>query len=152
MTQLEVQSPSISTMTQLEVQSPYISILNVGASVPIGTIGKVWTTGRNDMSTSQVVMFYWAVRDPDGLLVLEDDDKTLFGVSPGDTEKRGTPSFNIDKPGTWTILIQFLMNPDDPVVVDSYEGDLCVVTEEFAGTITEKELQYDSVRSPIPVY
>ncbi|GAI98061.1 unnamed protein product, partial [marine sediment metagenome] len=38
------------------------------------------------------------------------------------------------------------------VVVDRYEGLLCRVTEEYAGTITKKELEYDSVRGNIPVY
>jgi len=38
------------------------------------------------------------------------------------------------------------------VVVDRYEGDLCVVTEEYAGSITKKELEYDNVRGSIPVY
>jgi len=104
------------------------------------------------MSTSQILMFLWTVRDPDGLVALDDTDKTLFGVPPGGTEERMTPRFDLDKPGTWTVTMALLMNPDNPVIVDSYEGVLCEVTEEYAGSIIKKELEYDGVRGDIPVY
>ena len=39
-----------------------------------------------------------------------------------------------------------------PINVDIYEGVLCRVTEEYAGTIIKKELEYDSARGDIPVY
>ena len=139
-------------MTMLAVVSPFTNIFALGASVPLGASAIVHTWGRNDMSTSQILMFYWAVWDPDGLLALEDTDKTLFGVPPGGTEERMTPRFDLDKAGTWTVTMELLMNPDDPVVVDRYDGILCVITEEYAGTITRKELEYDSVRGEIPVY
>lgn len=139
-------------MTMLEVISPFPSLFGIGASVLIGSSAIVHTQGRNDMSTSQILMFHWVVWDPDGLIALEDTDKTLFGVPPGGTEDRMTPRFDLDKAGTWTALIELLMNPDSPIVVDSYEGVLCVVTEEFAGTIIKKELEYDHVRGAIPVY
>ncbi|MBA7654822.1 hypothetical protein ES703_62715 [subsurface metagenome] len=139
-------------MTMLRVVSPFTSLLGIGASVLLGSSAIVHTQGRNDMATSQILMFHWAVRDPDGLPVLDDTDKTLFGVPPGGTEDRMTPRFDLDKTGIYTVTIELLMNPDNPVVVDSYEGDLCVVTEEYAGSITKKELEYDNVRGPIPVY
>ncbi|GAI59998.1 unnamed protein product, partial [marine sediment metagenome] len=44
------------------------------------------------------------------------------------------------------------MNSASPVMVDSYDGVLCRVIEEYAGTIIKKELEYDSVRGDIPVY
>ncbi|GAJ11416.1 unnamed protein product, partial [marine sediment metagenome] len=44
------------------------------------------------------------------------------------------------------------MNSDSPVMVDSYDGVLCRVTEEYAGTIIKKELEYDETRGDIPVY
>ncbi|GAH37212.1 unnamed protein product, partial [marine sediment metagenome] len=50
------------------------------------------------------------------------------------------------------IRIDLIMNLDSPVVVDTYDGVLCVVTEVFAGTITRKELKYDNVVGDIPVY
>jgi len=139
-------------MTMLGVVSPFTSQLAIGASVLLGSSAIVHTQGRNDMSTSQILMFHWVVRDPDGLIALEDTDKTLFGVPPGGIEDRMTPRFDLNKSGNWTVTIELLMNPGFPVVVDSYEGLLCVVTEEFAGTITRKELEYDHVRGAIPVY
>jgi len=127
-------------MITLEVQSPSTSnLLALASSVPIGQSAIVHTQGRNDMATSQILMFHWAVRDPDGLLVLDDTDKTLFGVPPGGTEDRMTPRFDLDKEGTYTARIELLMNPDNPVVVDSYEGDLCTVTTELP---PEYELVY----------
>ena len=118
-------------MITLEVQSPSTSnLLDLASSVPIGQRGIVHTWGRNDMGTSQILMFHWVVRDPDGLLVLEDTDKTLFGVPPGGTEERMTPRFDLNKEGTYTLKVDLLMNPDSPVAVDSYEGDLCTVTLE----------------------
>ena len=118
-------------MIALEVKSPSTSnLLALASGVPIGQSGIVHTWGRNDMSTSQILMFRWTVWDPDGLLVLEDTDKTLFGVPPGGTEERMTPRFDLDKEGTYTLKADLLMNPDNPVIVDSYEGDLCTVTLE----------------------
>ena len=139
-------------MTMLVVISPSTDVFALSASVPLGASAIVHTWGRNDMSTSQILMFHWLVSDPDGLPVLEDTDKTLFGVPPGGIEERMTPRFDLDKTGTWTVTIELLMNPDNPVVVDRYDGILCVITEVFAGTITRKELEYDSVRGDIPVY
>ncbi|GAH22056.1 unnamed protein product, partial [marine sediment metagenome] len=56
------------------------------------------------------------------------------------------------KPGTWAIAISLSMNLASPVIVDSYAGVLCVVeAEAFAGHISQKELEYDSVRGTIPV-
>ncbi|MBA7654823.1 hypothetical protein ES703_62716 [subsurface metagenome] len=119
-------------MITLEVQSPSTSnLLALASSVPIGQSAIVHTQGRNDMSTSQILMFHWVVWDPDGLVALEDTDKTLFGVPPGGTEDRMTPRFDLDKAGTYTLKADLLMNPDNPVVVDSYEGDLCTVTTEL---------------------
>ncbi|GAH88266.1 unnamed protein product, partial [marine sediment metagenome] len=39
-------------------------------------------------------------------------------------------------------------------IVDRYIGDLCTVeavVEEYAGSISRKELDYDAVRVPFPV-
>lgn len=136
-----------------ELISQYGSrVFAAGASVPLGARGIVHTWGRNDMSTSQILMFHWVVRDPDGLVVMDDTDKTLFGVPPGGVEERMTPRFDIDKTGNWMVTIDLIMNPDSPVIVDTYDGVLCVVTEEYAGTITRKELEYNETRDTIPVY
>jgi len=39
--------------------------------------------------------------------------------------------FDLDKEGTYTLKVDLLMNPDNPIVVDSYDGDLCTVTIEI---------------------
>ena len=125
----------------------------VGASVPIGTRGLVHVWGRNDMSTAQQLGIGWTITDPDGVIVEE------YGIwegwpytgAGGEHEFIGG-RFDINKVGDYMIAIELRMNPDNPVVVDSYVGLLCRVTEEYAGTITRKELEYDSVRGAIPVY
>ncbi|GAI33383.1 unnamed protein product, partial [marine sediment metagenome] len=128
----------------------------VGASVPIATRGLVHVTGRNDMTTPQEMGISWVVKDPDGLIVEEHTDDWAgwpypTDVDPGDTHEFIGGRFDINKPGDWTISIGLFMNSDSPVMVDSYDGVLCRVTEEYAGTIIKKELEYDSVRGDIPV-
>lgn len=121
-------------------------------SVPIGQRGLVHVWGRNDMATTQRMGIDWTVKDPDGGVV---ETHTEFEAwphtSPGDDHEFIGGRFDLNKTGTWTIKIELLMNPDDPVVVDTYDGVLCVVTEEFAGTIVKKELEYDATRGDIPV-
>ena len=137
---------------RVEVESPFTSLLGIGASVPIGTEGLVHVWGRNDMATAQQLGITWDVRDPDGLLVERYTEWEMWPYTGagGEHEFIGD-RFDINKNGDWRITIELLMNPDSPVVVDSYDGVLCSVTEEFAGTITKKELEYDSVRGDIPV-
>ena len=139
--------------------SPFISVpdtiaelLAVGASVPIATRGKVYVRGRNDMATGQKLGIRMIIKDPDGIVVQDYQDWEFGDTNPGDDHQFIGGRFDIDKSGDWTIVITLAMNPDNPVVVDSYSGVLCRVTEEFAGTIIKKELEYDSVRGDIPVY
>lgn len=146
-------------MMRQERISPFINVPNtvaellaVGASVPIATRGLVHVWGRNDMATNQKLGIHWVVTDPDGIVV-EDYSEWEFGATgPGDTHEFIGGRFDIDKPGDWGIGISLSMNPDSPLTVDSYAGVLCRVTEEYAGTIIKKELEYDSVRGDIPVY
>ena len=125
----------------------------VGAGVPIGQRGLVHVWGRNDMSSAQQMGISWTVTDPDGWVVEEysDWEDWPYTGAGGEHEFIGG-RFDLDKPGTYIINVGLLMNPDNPVYVDSYYGDLCLITEEYAGTITKKELEYDSVRGDIPVY
>jgi len=135
------------------VEFPFTRLLAMSSSVPIGTRGLVHVWGRNDMGTTQQMGILWEVRDPDGVLVERYSDWEMWPyTSPGTEHEFIGGRFDIDKTGNWTISIDLLMNPDSPVVVDSYDGVLCSVTEEFAGTITRKELEYDSARGNIPVY
>ncbi len=111
--------------------NPSKELLSVGASVPIGTRGKVYVWGRNDMAIKQKMAISWVVKDPDGVVV-EDygPDWTFEYVNFDEDHRFYGDRFDIDKVGTYTIAIKLFMNPDSPVVVDSYEGDLCTTTLE----------------------
>lgn len=138
-------------MMNAALQSLFTSFA-VGASVPIGQRGLVHIWGRNDTSIAQKLGISWVVTDPDGLVVEEYSDWEAFTTGPGEEHEFIGGRFNLDKPGIYTINVGLLMNPDNPAYVDIYYGDLCQVTEEYAGTITKKELEYDGVRGDIPVY
>ncbi|MBA7535586.1 hypothetical protein ES705_27844 [subsurface metagenome] len=132
--------------------SPFISGLAVGASVPIGTEGLVHVWGRNDMVTTQRMGIGWTVTDPDGVIVEEYGTWEAYPYTPpGSDHEFIGGRFDINKVGDYMIAIELRMNEPDPVVVDSYVGVLCRVTEEYAGAIIKKELEYDSVRGDIPV-
>ena len=141
------------TTKQLKYDSTERSIPASG--VPIGTSGIVTVLGRNDMDTAQRMGIEWTVEDPDGLVV--EHYGPVFEAwpytSPGDEHKFDGGRFDIDKEGIWTIDIELLMDPDDPVVVDSYTGRLCTVEEapEEAGAIIKKELDIDDEWQTIPV-
>ena len=121
-------------------------------SVLIGQRGLVHVWGRNDMANTQRMGVDWTVKDPDGITVeTHTEFEALPYTSPGDDHEFTGGRFDLNKAGNWTIKIELLMNPDDPMVVDTYDGVLCVVTEEFAGTIVKKELEYDETRGDIPV-
>jgi len=132
MIQLEVISPSTRPI------DPIAELLSVGASVPIGTSGKIHIVGLNDMLTPQEMGCTWVVRDPDGIVVEEHTDDWAGWPVPTDVDPGKThefisfldEGFDLDKEGTYTIAADLLMNPDSPVVVDSYEGDLCTTTLE----------------------
>jgi len=104
------------------------------------------------MGTDQKLGIAWTIADPDGAIVEQYSRWEAWATAPGGEQTFIGGRFNINKPGTWRIRIDLIMNLDSPVVVDTYDGVLCVVTEEFAGTITKKELKYDSVVGDIPVY
>ncbi|MBA7604650.1 hypothetical protein ES703_11776 [subsurface metagenome] len=123
-------------MMKLEVISPSISqasrsteLLPIASSVPIGQRGLVHIWGKNDMATSQVMLISWVVKDPTGLTVESySDDAGTIGAGK-DHEFIGG-RFDLDKEGTYSIAVSLLMNRDSPVVVDTYEGDLCTTTLE----------------------
>ncbi len=117
-------------MIALEVISPsYNRLQAVASSVPIATRGLVHVWGRNDMATHQMVGMFWEVKDPDGNVV-DRYGPDWEGMTPGEADDFIGGRFDLNKEGTYTIKIELLMNPDSPVVVDSYEGDLCTVTLE----------------------
>ncbi|MBA7464955.1 hypothetical protein ES707_00113 [subsurface metagenome] len=118
-------------MIALEVISPsYKGLQALASSVPIGQSGLVHITGRNDAPVTQALGISWLVRDPDGGVVEEYSDWS-YGHGPGDDHQFIGGRFDIDKAGTYTLKADLLMgSPDNPVVVDSYEGALCVTTPE----------------------
>ncbi|GAJ04458.1 unnamed protein product [marine sediment metagenome] len=136
-------------MLRLQVGS---DMLAIGASVPFGVSAAILIGGTNDMITAQQMGAKWEVRDPDGVVVDSYEDWEMWPYTgPGAEHGFVGNRFDLDKPGNWNIVAELLMNPDAPVVVDSYAGLLCAVTPEvFAGRITRKELDYDAVRVPIP--
>ena len=105
-------------------------------NIPQGKRGLVHVWGRNDMSTHQMVGMFWEVRDPDGILV-ERYGPDWEGMTAGEEDDFIGGRFDINKPGNWTITIDLLMNPDNPVVVDSYDGILCTVAAELVPTFSE---------------
>ena len=147
---VEPKSPSNLVAVQLE---SLLTRFDIGASVPIGQSGLVHVWGRNDMATAQRLGIGWTVTDPDGVIVEEHGEWEAWPYTPPGNEKEFIGDrFDINKPGDWMMAIELRMNPDNPVVVDSYIGLLCRVTEEYAGAITRKELEYDGTRGAIPVY
>ena len=130
MIQLEVLSPSTSPTSR-----PFTELLSVGASVPIGQSGLVHIWGYNDMNVPRHMGIHWVVKDPEGVVVEDYEDWASFlgikiELDPDDTHEFIGGRFDLDKEGTYTITVNLLMNPDSPVVVDSYEGDLCTTTLE----------------------
>ena len=138
-------------MIQLEERSLFTDLLEAGASVPFGKSGLVHVWGKNDMTTSQVMIISWVVKDPTGLTVESyGDDAGTIGA--GATHEFIGGRFDLNKAGNWTISIALFMNRAAPVVVASYTGVLCAVAAEaYKGSISKKELEYDSVRGAIPV-
>ncbi|GAI65712.1 unnamed protein product [marine sediment metagenome] len=124
-------------------------------NIPAGTRTRVRITGRNDTSETQRMGIYWFVADPDGEIAQEYSTWEAWPYTGPGAEIPFTGSgFDLDKPGKYTIWVELIMNPGDPEIVDRYIGDLCTVeavVEEYAGTLTRKELDYDAVRVPFPV-
>ena len=121
---LEVISPSTNRT------SPSKELLSLAASIPIGQSGLVHVWGQNDMAISQKLGISWVVKDPEGLIVEEYSHWEMWSTGPNDNHEFIGGRFDLNKEGTYSIAVSLLMNPDSPVVVDSYEGDLCTTTLE----------------------
>ncbi|GAH48058.1 unnamed protein product, partial [marine sediment metagenome] len=109
------------------------------ADVPVTLHGLVHIWGRNDMATNQKLGLSWLIKDPDGNTVEEGTDWEGVEILPewlpgGYTGPGGQHHFIIPpgaldyvefkKLGIYTMSIQLLMNPADPVTVASYDGNL----------------------------
>ncbi|GAI70341.1 unnamed protein product [marine sediment metagenome] len=105
MIQLEVISPSTKPA------GPSTELLSVGASVPIGTEGKIHIVGRNDTPTPQEMGCEWVVKDPDGKVVEEHTNDWAGWPWPTDVDPDDThefisfldEGFDLNKEGTYTI-------------------------------------------------
>ncbi|MBA7619436.1 hypothetical protein ES703_26775 [subsurface metagenome] len=120
-------------MIALSVTSPSTKsagLLVLGGSVPIGQRGIITITGRNELSTDQKMGISWVIKGPDGRVVEEYSRWEAFATAPGGEQDFIGGRFDLDKEGTYTLEVDLLMNPDTPVVVDSYKGDLCTTTIE----------------------
>jgi len=153
---LEVVAPPVAgklTRMELEYDETWDPI--PVSNIPQGQRGIIHVWGRNDMASNQKMGIYWLVADPEGYVAQEYGPYwEMFWTGPGNEQGFLSSRFNLDKVGRYTIRLELLMNPDNPEIVDQYIGDLCTVApaEEFAGTISKKELEYDHVKSSIPVY
>jgi len=124
-------------MIALEVISPSTrrpglptGLLSVGASVPIGQKGLVHVWGQNDMAINQKLGVHWVAKDPEGIVVENYEDWETWSTPPDDNHEFIGGRFDLNKEGTYTIAVDLLMNPDNPVIVDYYKGDLCTTTLE----------------------
>ncbi|GAH57205.1 unnamed protein product [marine sediment metagenome] len=134
----EVVEPYAGTISkkQLEYDESRASI--PAYNVPQGERGLVHIWGRNNMSSNQKMGISWSITDPDGIVVEEYSYWELFWTGPGNTQEFIGDRFDMNKAGYWLILVHLMMNPADPVIVDSYNGYLCTVAAavpepEFAG-------------------
>ena len=120
--------------------------------------GLFHVTARNDMSTSQPIGIYWFINDPDGLIAEEYTDWKFGTLGAGQTHEFIGGRFTFSKVGKYGTWVDLLMgSKDNPVVIYSarYIGELCTVITTvpvYKGSISRKELEYDSVRGTIPVY
>ena len=106
------------------------------ANVLVGLHGLVHIWGRNDMATNQQLGLSWVIKDPDEIVVEQGTDWSTLAYLPGREHHFILPPgvldyVNFDKLGNYTMSIELLMNPADPVVVATYDGNLCTVTMEI---------------------
>lgn len=107
-------------------------------NIPTGTRVRVRITGRNDMASNQKMGVWWQVKDPGGYVVDEYSKWETSWTGPSNAQEFVGSSFDLNKVGTYTLIIALSMNPSDPVIVDDYYGTLCTVkaavpTPEFSG-------------------
>ncbi len=96
-------------------------------NIPAGTRVRVRITGRNDTATNQEMGMWWQVKDKDGSVVDEYRDWETYRTGPGGEQEFRGGSFDLNKEGTYTIIMALSMNPSDPVIVDDFYGTLCTV-------------------------
>ncbi|MBA7583877.1 hypothetical protein ES708_25828 [subsurface metagenome] len=101
------------------------------SDIPLDSKVRLHITGRNDTDSYQSLGIHWLVYDPDGAIIRNYEDWSHHHC-PGCDHTFVTSvgkEFSLNKTGTYTIKVALSMNPDDPVIVDPYIGDLCTVEE-----------------------
>ncbi|KKN16305.1 hypothetical protein LCGC14_0977310 [marine sediment metagenome] len=125
-------------MIQLGVTSLSNKSLSI-SRVPQGQKVLVHIWGQNNTTLGQRLGISWIVRDPDGLMGEQYSDWSR-NINPGNDHEFIGGRFEFFKEGTYTIDIRLFMNPDNPVLVDSYDGALAtVVAEELPEPPEEEE-------------
>lgn len=127
------------TISRKELEYDAARVYIPAYDIPQDKRGLVHIWGRNNMASTQRMGVHWAVYDPDGLLVEDYEDWEDWPYTPPGVDKGFIGGrFDINKTGNWLVVVNLLMNPDSPVVVDTYDGALCTVAAvvpppEFAG-------------------
>ena len=133
------------TITEMKLEYDETQAPIPVSSIPQGASALLRVTGRNDTPDAQRMGISWMVYDPLGGVVNQyaawEDWPYTGGYKEHEFHKFGG-EFTLSEEGKYTTVIWLLMNPDDPVIVDSYDGDLCTVTPEVP---PEYELIQDTI-------
>lgn len=101
------------------------------SDIPLGSNIIVRVTGKNATTKTQRMGIAWVIVDPDGRVR---ESYTAWEFWPytaaGKEHEFLGGRFVYNKVGRWLIHIELSMNPDNQVVVDSYDGVLCMVVGE----------------------
>lgn len=129
------------TITKKELEYNYSQDTIPVGNVPQDERGKVHIWGRNDMITTQRMGIHWRVKDPNGLVVEDYEDWELWPYTgSGSTHEFYGDRFDLNKVGTYTISVSLSMNPDEPVNVDTFYGNLCVVVAEVLPAFSQLKI------------
>ncbi len=127
------------TILRKELEFNGARALIPAANIPLGQRGLIHVIGRNNMTTSQKLGISWLMRDPDGRLVEDYKDWQTFKASPNDTHEFIGGRFDINKRGIWTIIVVLFMNPEAPIEVARYSGNL------FSAVVELEEPQFSDL-------
>lgn len=121
------------TITKMKLEYDGAQALIPVSNITQGASALLRVTGRNDTPDAQRMGITWLVYDPLGRVVNQyaawEDWPFTGGGKEHEFHKFGG-EFTLSEEGEYTTTIWLLMNPDDPVTVDSYEGVLCTVVKE----------------------
>jgi hypothetical protein len=127
---ITVVAPLSGTITKKELEYNETRATIPASNVPKDKSGLVHIWGKNNTSEAQQMGIAWTLVDPDYITRESHSEWEAWPYTgAGGTHEFIGDRFNLDKAGTWRINVQLYMNPSSPQVVDSYEGDLCIVSE-----------------------